>query len=45
MTEENSDIPQWQKDLLDERLKAIEEHLELVKPIEELIKILYDDVD
>lgn len=33
------ELPQWQMQLLDKRLKAIEEYPELVRPISELLDI------
>jgi hypothetical protein len=40
---EDSEIQKWQMQLLDQRLKAIEEHPELVRPISELLEILNKD--
>jgi hypothetical protein len=40
-----TEIPQWQTQLLDQRLKAIEEHPELVRPISELLVVLNNDQD
>lgn len=40
---EDTEIQKWQTHLLDQRLKAIEEHPELVRPISELLDILNED--
>jgi len=40
-----STLPQWQTDLLDQRLKAIEDHPELVKPISGIMEILDREAD
>jgi hypothetical protein len=41
----DTDIPQWQKDLIDRRLKSIEEHPESVKDIEGLFEELDKEID
>jgi len=39
------DLPQWQKDLFDARMKIIKEHPERLRPIEELFEALNSDED
>jgi len=41
----DSELSLWQTQLLDQRLKVIEEHPELVRPISELIDVLNRDAD
>ena len=38
-------LPKWQKDLIDRRLKIVEEHPERIHPIEGLFEELNSDLD
>ncbi|MDB5014353.1 MAG: putative addiction module component family protein [Daejeonella sp.] len=40
----DKDIPEWQKQLLDDRLEAIAKNPSSVKPIDELFKELESDI-
>ena len=41
----NPDIPQWQKDMLDKRMKAIEEYPDSIKDIESLFEELDKEIE
>ncbi len=40
----NNEIPQWEKDLIDERLAFIKKHTEQLIPIEDFIAELDKDI-
>ena len=42
---EDDDLPQWQKDLLDERLEQMKNGLSCLRPIQELYNFLDEDID
>ena len=41
----DSQLPQWQIQLLDQWLKSIEEHPEILRPIAELFDVLNSEAD
>lgn len=45
MQTDSNTLPSWQKKLIDERLKAIEENPERIRPIEELFEELDNDLE
>jgi hypothetical protein len=39
-----NDLPEWQKDIIDKRLDAIEKNPQRLKPMENLFEILHKDL-